>query len=121
MRGGSVSDNGNRWDLDDAALDDALNIWEIQDQPPVELRDRVTAWIRTILVLDPYKNAQPEFEEFFFQAVPGCIYGGRLVVCSYFAYSKVGTTGTIKINHIALLEPPIGASTQLIWPEDDGG
>ncbi|MFI5938105.1 hypothetical protein [Actinoplanes sp. NPDC051494] len=115
-----MSSTHQRWDLDEASLERALQAWDGLDHPPAELHERVVDWVRGELVVDPHKNAQPEFEEYFFQAVPKCVHQGQLVVCSYFTYGQTTTRrATVKIDQIALLTPPIGPSTGLIWPDED--
>lgn len=99
-----MSDGAPAWRLE--GFGECLDAWAERDQPVVNLRAVVTAWVLTRFD-DPYQGVrrEPEFETLWFGAVPESGDGrGNAVACSYWIEER---TRTVRCNSIATLRQPL--------------
>jgi hypothetical protein len=86
-----VSSGAPAWRLE--GFSECLDEWADRDDPVVDLRAVVTAWVLTRFD-DPYQGVrrEPPFETLWFGAMPGSGDGqGHAVACSYWIQERTRT------------------------------
>jgi hypothetical protein len=99
-----VASGASTWRLE--GFGECLDEWAEREQPVVDLRAVVTAWVIARFD-DPYQGVrrEPGFETLWFGAVPNSGDGrGNAVACSYWIEE---TTRTVRCNSITTLSQPI--------------
>ena len=95
-------ESDDQWRLEDFL--EGLDRWIELEDPPSEVRRRVTAWLLTRLET-PYAGVvrQDGFADLWYGVVPGTGRGGHVVACSYWIDAQATR---VRCDSIATLSAP---------------
>lgn len=100
----TVPEPSGSWRL--AGFLDRIDEWAARENPPADLRLRVTAWVLSRFD-DPYQGVQREagFPNLWYGEIPGTAHGhAQIVVCSYWIVER---EHTVRCDSIATLSYPL--------------